>query len=123
MSAAKKSKSTSTLNALIRKNRHRLLTTWRIIKNGVYSFARNAWLSVAATAIMIVTLLIISVTLVARNIMVDTVNDIKSKVDMSIYIKQDTKKSDIQVITEALETEMKRVLSDYVKVYRQTHGE
>lgn len=104
MSSAKKSKSTSTLKALIRKNNHRFLTLWRIIKNGVSSFSRNAWLSVAATAIMIVTLLIISVTLVARNIMVDTVSDIKSKVDMSIYVKQDTSKADIRAITEALES-------------------
>jgi cell division transport system permease protein len=98
----KKKPSSPNLKALARGNRHLLLSFWRVTKYGLASFSRNAWLSVAATAIMIVTLLIITVTMLARNIMVDTMNDIKDKVDMSIYIKQDTSSADIKTITNDL---------------------
>lgn len=101
MNAAKK-RSTSNLKALAKKNKHKLLTFWRIVKYGVASFSRNAWLSLAATAIMIITLLIISVTLVARTVLSDTINDIKDKVDMSIYVDQDISSEDIKTVTEDL---------------------
>lgn len=97
-------RSTSILRAIIQKNRHQALTFWRIIKYGVANFSRNAWLSLAATAIMIVTLAIISITVIARNVMVDTVASIEDKITMSIYIKQDVKYTDIQQIKSDIES-------------------
>ncbi|MEI7539198.1 MAG: permease-like cell division protein FtsX [Candidatus Saccharibacteria bacterium] len=70
--------------------RRRLLTFARVIKYGLDSFLRNSWLSVAATAVMTITLLIIFTTFVAQNILTDTVGDLRNKVDMSIYLKTDT---------------------------------
>jgi len=72
-----------------RKNR-RLLTFYRVIGYGTDSFIRNSWLSVAATAVMTITLLIIFTTFVAQNILNDTIRDLRDKVDMSIYLKTDT---------------------------------
>lgn len=71
-------------------NRHRFLTFTRIIKYGVDSFIRNSWLSVAATAVMTITLLIIFASFVTQNILNDTLADLTRKVDMSIYLKTDT---------------------------------
>ena len=97
-----KTRSTSTLSALARKRHHGIVTFARIIKYGISSFSRNAWLSVAATAIMIVTLTVISATLIARDVMVHTVATIKDKVDMSIYVKNDTDTATLTAIERAI---------------------
>ena len=66
------------------------------------SFVRNAWLSVAATAVMTVTLVIIFGSLLARSVLMDTVEDIKNKVDMSIYLKKGVSNSDIEKMQKAI---------------------
>lgn len=70
--------------------RRRLLTFGRVFKYGFSSFFRNSWLSVAATVVMVMTLLIIFVTFSARLVLDDTVIDLRNKVDMSIYLKTET---------------------------------
>jgi cell division transport system permease protein len=71
-------------------NRRRLLSFFRVIRYGTDSFIRNSWLSIAATAVMSITLLIIFTAFVAQNILSDTVDDLSNKVDMSIYLKTET---------------------------------
>jgi cell division transport system permease protein len=88
MSAKKKVDSKVVSNQ--KRYRRRLLTFARVLKYGLDSFIRNSWLSVAATAVMTITLLIIFTTFVAQNILTDTVGDLRNKVDMSIYLKTDT---------------------------------
>jgi len=73
-----------------KRGRRRLLTFFRIIKYGVDNFVRNSWLSVAATAVMTITLLIILVVVATRVVLTDTVSDLSNKIDMSIYLKTDT---------------------------------
>lgn len=73
-----------------KRNRRRLLSFGRICRYGLDSFVRNSWLSIAATAVMTITLLIIFTSVVAQNVMSDTVNVIRDKVDMSVYLKTDT---------------------------------
>jgi cell division transport system permease protein len=78
--------------ALVNKKhgRRRMLTFWRVIRYGTDSFLRNSWLSVAATAVMTITLLIIFTAMVTQNILNDTITDLQNKVDMSIYLKTQT---------------------------------
>lgn len=83
-------------------NRRRLLTFWRVIRYGSDSFIRNSWLSVAATAVMTITLLIIFTALVTQNVLNNTIDEIQSKVNMSIYLKTDTKNSAITDLTTNL---------------------
>ena len=71
-------------------NRRRLLTLWRVVRYGTDSFVRNSWLSVAATAVMTITLLIIFTAFITQNILTDTINELQNKVNMSIYLKTDT---------------------------------
>lgn len=71
-------------------SRRRMLTFWRVIRYGTDSFVRNSWLTVAATAVMTITLLIIFTALVSQNILNDTIGELRNKVDMSIYLKTDT---------------------------------
>lgn len=73
-----------------RQTRRKWLTFVRMCRYGVNNFSRNMWLTVAATAVMTITLLIMFMTLAARQVLVDTVDAIKAKTDMSIYVRTDT---------------------------------
>jgi len=89
--------------ALQKRKRRQWLTFVRMCRYGVNNFSRNAWLTIAATAVMTITLLVVFVTLAARNVLLDTVSEIRDKVDMSIYIKNDTSEDDVKRIQTGLE--------------------
>lgn len=94
--------------------RRRWLTFFRMCRYGVNNFSRNAWLSLAATAIMTVTLLVIFISLSAGKVLTDTANEVRDKVDISIYLKTETDDSDAKAIKQELLqlSSVKRV--DYV---------
>lgn len=81
-----------------RRKRRQWLTFIRMCRYGVNNFSRNAWLSIAATAVMTITLLVIFMSFSARNVLLATVDQIRDKVDMSIYLKTDTKPADADKI-------------------------
>ena len=85
-----------------KRTNRKLLTFFRMFKYGFDSFIRNSWLSVAATAVMTITLLIIFTTFVAQNVLNDTVASLRNKVDMSIYLKTETTDQDAAAITAGL---------------------
>lgn len=85
-----------------KRTRRQWLTFVRMCRYGINNFSRNAWLSLAATAVMTITLLMIFVTFSAHNVLSDTVNEIRDKVDMSIYLKTDTKTDDALAIRKEL---------------------
>jgi cell division transport system permease protein len=105
MSAKKKTESKALTQQ--KHGRRRLLTFLRICRYGFESFVRNSWLSVAATAVMVITLLIIFTAFVAQNILTDTVGDLRNKVNMSIYLKTDT----TDKVGTDLMTELKKLSS------------
>ena len=78
-----------------RKSR-RLLTLWRMIRYGASNFTRNAWLTIAATAVMTVTLLIVFATIVSRGVLLQTIDEVSHKVDISLYLKNDTPSQTIE---------------------------
>lgn len=82
--------------------RRRWITFIRMCRYGVNNFSRNAWLTIAATVVMMITLLIIFSTLVARGVLLDTVDDLRSKVDVSIYLKDDTDRKTVILLEEKL---------------------
>ncbi|MNQ08021.1 Cell division protein FtsX [compost metagenome] len=86
-----------------KRNRRRFVTFVRMCRYGVNNFSRNAWLTIAATAVMTITLLIVFSTLAARNVLVDTVAQISSKVDMSIYLKTETSDKQANEVKSGIE--------------------
>jgi cell division transport system permease protein len=86
-----------------KRGRRKWLTFVRMCRYGINNFSRNTWLTIAATAVMTITLLIMFMTLVARQVLVDTVDSIKQKVDMSIYVKTDTSAEDAKTIKSDIE--------------------
>lgn len=86
-----------------KRKRRQWLTFVRMCRYGINNFSRNAWLTIAATAVMTITLLVVFTTLAARNVLLDTVGQISDKVDMSIYVKTDTSDADVKTIQQGLE--------------------
>jgi cell division transport system permease protein len=67
------------------KQTRRALTHSRVMRYGVRNFTRNAWLTVAATAVMTITLLIIFVTVAMSQMLNGTVEKLRENIDISIY--------------------------------------
>ena len=72
------------------------------MKYGAKSFVRNTWLSIAAIAIMTITLIILGFTVVATQAMDTLVHDFESKVDVSVYIKQSASRDEVEAIAEKI---------------------
>lgn len=83
--------------------RRRMLTLARMYRHGVHNFSRNAWLTMAATAVMSVTLLIVFMTVSARQLLIDTAQTISRRVDMSIYLKGSVSDEVVKEMTERLQ--------------------
>lgn len=91
--------------ALQQKNarRRRWLTFVRMLRYGVNNISRNAWLTIAASAVMTITLLVIFTTIAARTVLTDTADEIKDRVDMSIYLKTETTDEQASTVKADLE--------------------
>lgn len=99
---AKKKVNSKTLTKQ-KQNRRKWVTFVRMCRYGVNNFSRNAWLTIAATAVMTITLLIIFTAVAARSILVETVGELRDKVDMSIYLKTDTSDVDADLIGQEIQ--------------------
>jgi len=86
-----------------KQNRRKWLTFVRMCRYGINNFSRNAWLTIAATAVMTITLLIIFIAVAAHSILADSVNELRKKVDMSIYLKTETTGDQAAAIKQQLQ--------------------
>ncbi len=59
----------------------------RIFKTGLLNFIRNAWLGMAAIAVMVITLTIILFSVIANATFANTVQSITDRIDISVYLK------------------------------------
>jgi len=66
--------------------KHKFITFTRIVRTGAMNFARNTWLAMAAMAVMVVTLTIILFSLVTSATFNNTIAQINSKINISIYL-------------------------------------
>lgn len=94
MATSKKKVSSKTLTQQ-KRHRRQWITFLRMCRYGVNNFTRNAWLTIAATAVMTITLLVIFVSVVAHNVLLSTVEQLRDRVDMSIYLKTETTEEDV----------------------------
>ena len=83
--------------------RRQWLTFVRMCRYGINNFTRNAWLTIAATAVMTITLLIIFSTAIASSVLANSVTELSKKVDMSIYLKTGTTEEQAKPVTNALQ--------------------
>jgi len=62
----------------------------RIMKYGVASYTRNIWLSIAATLVMTITLVILMITVFASLILSATADTMRQKIDITIFFTPGT---------------------------------
>ena len=89
--------------AQAKRHRRQWLTFVRMCRYGVNNFTRNAWLTVAATAVMTITLLIVLLTVVAQNVLADTAAEVGKNIDRSIYLKTGTTEKQAEQIIADLQ--------------------
>lgn len=82
--------------------KHPMRKEGRIIKYGTKGFARNIWLSTAATVVMSITLIILFVTVVASVILTNTAEMMRDKIDITIYLKPNTSKEVLGKLEEII---------------------
>jgi cell division transport system permease protein len=80
--------------------RRRWVTFMRMCRYGINNFTRNAWLTIAATAVMTITLFVIFTSFTLRNVLIDTLTDVQDKVQMSIYVKTDVPSEEVAKVVE-----------------------
>ncbi len=89
----------------------RLTTFGRIVRTGMVNFMRNAWLAIAAMAIMIVTLTIILFSVIANATFGHTVDQIASQVDVSVFLNDNVTDAQAQSFVSDIrkQADVKRV--------------
>ena len=90
----------------MRKNRKRHIVREkvRVVKYGTKGFSRNIWLSMAATVVMAITLIILFVTVVASVILTNTAQLMKDKIDITIYFKPGLTEETLDSLTEMMKS-------------------
>lgn len=82
--------------------KRRMTVFMRTFTYGLDNFRRNAWLTVAATVVMTITLLLMFITFAAQNILSTTAIDIGKRIDRSIYLRSETTEDQASVIMNGL---------------------
>lgn len=82
--------------------KRKLVNARRVFVAGTHSFIRNAWLSVAATIVMTITLGCILMTFFASYTLNSTVKSFTEKIDVSIFFKTEASKEEIDAVSQEL---------------------
>jgi cell division transport system permease protein len=82
--------------------KRKIIAAERIVKNGFINFWRNIWLSVAAVAMMLITLTILLFAVVANATFGHTIADITSHIDVSVYLKDSVTDEQRQTLVSQL---------------------
>ncbi|MEX1013549.1 MAG: permease-like cell division protein FtsX [Candidatus Paceibacterota bacterium] len=102
---------------------------WRIIKYGWQGFLRNRWLSVSTIGIMILTLVVFEGLILFNHFSDVAVNEIKDKVDISVYFQSSVSEDAILNIKRSLEGFSEIEFVEYVSrddaldIFRERHAE
>lgn len=80
----------------------KFITFSRIVRTGATNFVRNAWLSIAAMAVMIITLTIVLFSVITNATFSNTIAQITAKIDVSVYLKDSAPKADVDNLLAGL---------------------
>jgi cell division transport system permease protein len=91
-----------------------MIQFWRILTTGARNFTRNLWLSMAATAVMTVTLTIVLVSFISNSALTSTIKGVTNKIDVSVYLNDTTTLPQTQAFEAQLKTDSNVVTVTYV---------
>lgn len=101
-----KSKQKEHLKTLVENsNVSRARNARRVVKYGAASFKRNVWLSIAATLVMTITLIILLVTIGASLILNATAETMRQKIDITVFFAPGTDKDTLEVMANEMRAE------------------
>ncbi len=86
----------------------------RVIKAGFIGFWRNGFVSFTSISVMVITLFVIGAIIFTNVMLTASLNQIKDKVDISVYFVTSAQESDILAIKQSLETLPEVSLVNYV---------
>jgi cell division transport system permease protein len=106
--------------------KRKLIMFERIILTGIINFMRNAWLSIAAMAVMVVTLSIVLFLFIANATFSQTIQDIRDRIDVSVFLVDTiseeqrqgliTKLEDIDNVRSVEYISKEQALKDYIEL-------
>jgi len=79
-----------------------LRNTTRVVKYGAINFGRNIWLSTAATLVMTLTLIVLSITLVATLVLSETADAMKNRIDITLFFKPETSAETLESLRQTM---------------------
>ena len=94
--------------------RRRLITLRRILIAGFKNFFRNAWLSIAATAVMVVALTNMLSAVVLNVTTNKAVSELSTNLKVSVYIKPDSSEKDILALKAVFESNQYVAETEYI---------
>lgn len=80
----------------------KMITFSRIVQTGCVNFIRNAWLAIAAMAVMVVTLTIVLFSLITNATFANTIAQITDRIDISVYLKDEVKPAEKDQLLKGL---------------------
>ncbi len=104
-----------------------MTSLFRILKNGFADFWRNKWVSQASIGVMTLTLIVIVSFFMIGGMTAHLIDNLKSRMDISLYFKIDTNENDILKVKSSLEKlkEVKQVSyvsrSDALAAFKKRH--
>lgn len=86
-------------------NVSRMRNASRVMKYGVASYTRNIWLSIAATLVMTITLVILMITVFASLILSATADTMRQKIDITVFFTPGTDPIALSEMANKMEAE------------------
>lgn len=75
-----------------------MITFWRVLKSGFRNSFRHAWLSTAATAIMVVTLLVMTFFAFSIYFVQTQLKEVQQKIDLTLFLTDDSTEEAIKAL-------------------------
>ncbi len=81
-----------------------MITLWRMFKTGFRNLFRNAWLSIAATAIMVVTLVIVAFFAFSALFLQNQLAAVREKIDLTVFLKDEATPDQVKQLQANIQT-------------------
>lgn len=80
--------------------KRKIITLRRMIIAGAKDFVRNSWLSMAATAVMVVALVMLLTTIILNVTAKNAILELSKNLKVSVYLKDNAKESDVSAMRQ-----------------------
>lgn len=94
--------------------KRKLITLRRILIAGVKNFVRNSWLSIAAIAVMVVSIIIILSSIVMNVATQNTISELSKNIKIAVYFLPDTEEDQIFQLKKEFESDSRVAEVTYI---------